>query len=147
MRDSSSSLAGRTALVILIAIIAATLVAVVVPGRSADAQRIRRGEEAPPEPTPAPAPARPAQEGPDLSRQSQADVDKKNVGCLSCHTTTDSLTMHTSTSVKLACVDCHGGKSDVVRTASDAQGAGGYEDAKNKAHVPAKARAIDGNAA
>jgi len=74
------------------------------------AQRIRRAPEtpeAPPAPPPAPEPSTPP--GPDLSRQSQAEVDRKNVGCLSCHTTTDSPTMHASTTVKLGCVDCHGG--------------------------------------
>jgi len=144
MRDSSNSLTARTIVVLVIAILAATLVAVLP---SADAQRIRRGEEAPAEPTPPPAPARPAPEGPDLSRQSQAEVDKKNVGCLSCHTTTDSLTMHTSTSVKVACVDCHGGKGDVVRPASLAQGSKEYLEVQHKAHVMPKAKPIDGNAA
>src|SRR3989442_5180060 len=75
------------------------------------AQRIRRAPEtpeAPPAPPPAPEPSTPP--GPDLSRQSQAEVDRKNVGCRSCHTTTDSPTMHASTTVKLGCVDCHGGR-------------------------------------
>src|SRR3989442_7505319 len=74
------------------------------------AQRIRRAPEtpeAPPAPPPAPEPSTPP--GPDLSRQSQAEGDRKNVGCLSCHTTTDSPTMHASTTGKLGCVDCHGG--------------------------------------
>ena len=39
--------------------------------------------------------------GPDLSRQSQAEVDKKNVGCVSCHTATDSANMHQDPTVKL----------------------------------------------
>src|SRR5262245_1192962 len=54
------------------------------------AQRIRRApteEEKPAEPpTETPAPARPEA---DLSRQTQLDVDKKNAGCVSCHTKTD----------------------------------------------------------
>ena len=33
--------------------------------------------------------------------QSQADVARKNTGCVSCHTTTDSLTMHSSAGVNL----------------------------------------------
>src|SRR5437588_10906064 len=31
--------------------------------------------------------------------QTQAEADLKSVGCMSCHTTTDSLTMHTSPGV------------------------------------------------
>ena len=41
--------------------------------------------------------------------QSQYDVDRKNEGCVSCHISSDSKTMHVSDAVKLACVDCHGG--------------------------------------
>src|SRR5215470_8380908 len=75
------------------------------------AQRIRRApteEEKPAEaPTETPAPARPEAEtatgfGPDLSRQSQLDVDRKNAGCVSCHTKTDAATMHEATTVKAA---------------------------------------------
>jgi len=146
MRHSSRRSAGRTILAVSIAVIA-VLSSLALSDRSADAQRIQRGAPvAEPEPA-APAPARPAAEGPDLSRQSQADVDKKNVGCMSCHTTTDSLTMHTSTSVKLACVDCHGGKSDVVRAADAAPGSAPYEQAKKTAHVQPRVPPIDGNAA
>src|SRR6267143_6143182 len=80
------------------------------------AQRIRRPSETPDvPPVPAPPPEPATSEGPDLSRQSQADVDRKNVGCVSCHTATDAPTMHTATTVKLACVDCHGGRGDVAR--------------------------------
>lgn len=148
MRHSLRRTAGRTILAVAIAVIAALLPSLVLPDRSADAQRIRRAPDAPETPAPPVAPpARPAPEGPDLSRQSQAEVDKKNVGCVSCHTTTDSLTMHTSTSVKLACVDCHGGRGDVVRAASIAQGSPAYEEARNKAHVLARVPPIDGNAA
>src|SRR5678816_3340539 len=50
----------------------------------------------------------PAQE--DLSKQTQADADRKSAGCVTCHTQTDSPTMHTATTVKLGCVDCHGGR-------------------------------------
>lgn len=70
-----------------------------------------------------------------MARQSQADVDKKNVGCVSCHTKTDSATMHVATTVKLACIDCHGGRGDVVRAAGAAPGSPAYEEAKRAAHV------------
>ena len=144
------------------AVVAALLAAVALPGvgltwrglRSADsvsvapardasvllAQRIRRGGEGTEEPTEQPteepaAPAPAAPEGPNLNRQSQAEVDRKNSGCVSCHTKTDSLTMHTSTTVKAACIDCHGGRGDVVRPAGAGPGSRGYDAAKLQAHV------------
>src|ERR1700753_1389956 len=46
-------------------------------------------------------------------KQSQADADRKSAGCMSCHTTTDSVTMHTSPGVTLGCADCHGGNPGV----------------------------------
>ena len=39
-------------------------------------------------------------------------VDQLNATCVVCHLESDNPTMHT-TSVRLACVDCHGGNSDV----------------------------------
>src|SRR5437879_8750444 len=70
---------------------AATLSTLALAGSGELAQRIRRPSETPevpPVPSPAPEPA--TSEGPDLSRQSQADVDRKNVGCVTCHTATRS---------------------------------------------------------
>ena len=43
----------------------------------------------------------------DLSRQSQEQADAKSVGCVRCHV--DAHDPHMSSSVKLGCVDCHGG--------------------------------------
>ena len=108
------------------------------------AQRIRRApteEEKPAEPpTETPTPARPEPEpptgvGPDLSRQTQLDVDKKNAGCVSCHTKTDAATMHEATTVKAACIDCHGGQGDVVKPADATAGSAPYDAAKRQAHV------------
>src|SRR3989454_9841698 len=102
-------------LAVVAVVAAATLSTLALAGSGELAQRIRRPSETPevpPVPSPAPEPA--TSEGSDLSRQSQADVDRKNVGCVSCHTATDAPTMHTATTVKLACVDCHGGARAVV---------------------------------
>src|SRR2546422_9652246 len=115
---------------------AATLSTLALAGSGELAQRIRRPSETPevpPVPSQAPEPA--TSEGPDLSRQSQADVDRKNGGCVSCHTATDAPTMHTATTVKLACVDCHGGRGDVARAAATQPGSTAYDDVKKKAHV------------
>ena len=47
-----------------------------------------------------------------LLLQSQADADRKSAGCLTCHTATDSPTMHATGTVRLGCTDCHGGNSE-----------------------------------
>src|SRR5690242_13982885 len=46
-------------------------------------------------------------------QQTAADAQRKSAGCMSCHTTTDSLNMHTTQGVTLGCADCHGGRADV----------------------------------
>ncbi|MDB6154926.1 MAG: hypothetical protein JWL90_3379 [Chthoniobacteraceae bacterium] len=43
--------------------------------------------------------------------QTQEEADRKSVGCMECHKTTDTHTMHASPSVVLGCTDCHGGDS------------------------------------
>jgi hypothetical protein len=49
-------------------------------------------------------------QGPEApSYDSQQQADAKNPGCLSCHTATDSRSMHATEDVFLSCVDCHGG--------------------------------------
>jgi hypothetical protein len=79
-----------------------------------------------------------------LLRQSQADVDRKNSGCVSCHTSTDEPSMHPTGTVRLACIDCHGGDS----TATLAPGANSktpeYEQIKNRAHVQPHDSALAG---
>ena len=50
-------------------------------------------------------------------KQTGAEAAVKSAGCMSCHTTTDSLTMHTSPGVTLGCADCHGGNAGVFRAA------------------------------
>ena len=71
----------------------------------------------------------------DLSKQSQADADRKSAGCITCHTTTDSPSMHTSTTVKLGCADCHGGQVEVRLPAGVVAGTPRYDEVKNEAHV------------
>src|SRR6185295_6243070 len=46
----------------------------------------------------------------DLKKQSEQDVARKSAGCVSCHTQTDSKTMHES-AVSIGCTDCHGGNA------------------------------------
>ena len=100
------------------------------------AQRIRRGPSE--EETPAPAPAEPEKPEPtksEVAKQGQADADRKSTGCVTCHTKTDSPSMHTATTVKLGCIDCHGGKVEVKAPEGAAAGTPAYEAAKKQAHV------------
>lgn len=78
--------------------------------------------------------------------QSQQEADDKSAGCQSCHTSTDSKTMHLTNTVRLGCTDCHGGDA-TVRVGSDLpQNATEYQEAKKKAH-PAPKVLANGNAA
>ncbi|MCC6468623.1 MAG: hypothetical protein IT563_09895 [Alphaproteobacteria bacterium] len=67
--------------------------------------------------------------------QSQAEADAKTAGCMSCHTQTDSQTMHISEGVILGCADCHGGDPKVRAPAGAKKGDPAYFEAQNKAHV------------
>jgi hypothetical protein len=102
------------------------------------AQRIRRGpsEEAqPPEPATPAEPAKPEPEKSEMAKQNQADADRKSAGCMTCHTKTDSQSMHTATTVKLGCTDCHGGRVDVRAPDGATPGTPAYDAAKKQAHV------------
>jgi len=68
-------------------------------------------------------------------KQTVAEATAKSAGCMSCHTTTDSLTMHTSPGVTLGCADCHGGNPAVVRSAVALPGSSEYRRALDGAHV------------
>lgn len=70
-----------------------------------------------------------------LSKQTQAEADRKSAGCITCHTKTDSPTMHTATTVKLGCVDCHGGQVEAGLPEGTAKGSPAYEEIKKRAHV------------
>lgn len=69
----------------------------------------------------------PASQSPEL-------VAKKNEGCVSCHTESDSKNMHNNPAIQLACVDCHGGDSSIVRS-SESPGDEGYARLRDQAHV------------
>jgi len=65
--------------------------------------------------------------------QSQAEADRKSVGCLSCHAGIEP--MHSSAQVVLGCTDCHGGKAEFFAPKGSKKGDPGYELAKESAHV------------
>lgn len=73
--------------------------------------------------------------------QTAAEVEDKSAGCVSCHTNSDTKTMHRNPAVKLGCTDCHGGDSSVFNpdsghgSISHAKEGTPYADARNEAHV------------
>src|SRR5262249_48797912 len=72
---------------------------------------------------------------PDLAGQSQAEADAKRSGCVSCHSSTDSASMHVSATLRLGCTDCHGGKADIALPPGAALSSTEYQVTKSKAHV------------
>jgi hypothetical protein len=71
-------------------------------------------------------------------RQSQDDVDAKSAGCQSCHTATDSVSMHESPAVRIGCTDCHGGDATVSLAAGISPQSPEYQGAKQRAHPKPK---------
>jgi hypothetical protein len=68
-------------------------------------------------------------------QQSQAEIDQKSAGCMSCHVGIEFPSMHASPAVTLGCVDCHGGNSAPMVTAGMSPGSAEYEAIKKQAHV------------
>jgi hypothetical protein len=79
-----------------------------------------------------------------LLTQSQAEVDRKNSGCVSCHTATDQPSMHPTGTVRLACTDCHGGDSTASLPAGTGSKTPEYERIKSRAHVQPNDPALAG---
>jgi hypothetical protein len=79
--------------------------------------------------------------------QAPEAVKLKSAGCISCHGETDSFSMHTTGTVQLACVDCHGGKGDVQKPAGSEKGSAPYQQAKEQAHPHTKSSLFAKNSA
>jgi hypothetical protein len=75
--------------------------------------------------------------------QSQADADRKSAGCMSCHTSTDKPTMHSSDAMRLGCTDCHGGNADVRVATGTLPTSSDYAAAKTNAHPQPRLLAPD----
>ena len=67
--------------------------------------------------------------------QSPEQAIEKSSGCVSCHTDTDAMTMHTSPAVVLGCTDCHGGNAAVSVAPATGAGTDAYFQARDRAHV------------
>jgi hypothetical protein len=76
-----------------------------------------------------------AQSPPAPKRETAAEMQLKSAGCMSCHTTTDSVTMHAAPGVILGCADCHGGNPAVTVPPGAAPGSAEYRRALDDAHV------------
>src|SRR5579859_863269 len=68
----------------------------------------------------------------EVQGQSQEEAARRSAGCVSCHGFTEAPSMHTTGTVQLACIDCHGGQGDVMRPAGSDMRA--YERAKHQSH-------------
>jgi len=68
-------------------------------------------------------------------QQTKAQADAKSEGCLSCHSKTDTPTMHFNTGVTLGCADCHGGNASAFRPEKVTKGSPEYSAVLDKAHV------------
>src|SRR5215831_12470988 len=72
-------------------------------------------------------------------RQSVAEAEAKSAGCITCHTATDSHTMHQNPGVVLGCADCHGGDARATLPAGLSHDRGredaAYRDVLGRAHV------------
>src|SRR5271157_3089570 len=69
-----------------------------------------------------------------LLMQTPEEANRKSAGCRSCHTKTDSETMHNSPSLRLGCADCHGGNVEVRVPEGLSPQSAEYITAKNQAH-------------
>ena len=68
-------------------------------------------------------------------QQTEAAMERKSAGCVSCHSETDEKTMHANPGVNLGCVDCHGGDQTVTRPNGMQRDTAGFEEAMRAAHV------------
>jgi|CZKS01.1.fsa_nt_gi hypothetical protein len=66
--------------------------------------------------------------------QSQEEADRKSTGCVACHGQTDSPSMHPTGTVRLGCIDCHGGDPGIQPPSGTKSGDAQYEQAKKQAH-------------
>ncbi|MBV9609378.1 MAG: hypothetical protein JO187_07455, partial [Acidobacteria bacterium] len=84
--------------------------------------------------------------GQPLILQDEQDVAQKSAGCQSCHTHSDSASMHATGTVRLGCTDCHGGDAGVQVAAGTAMNSPEYQSAKQKAHPQPKYAKADDSA-
>src|SRR5258708_11779176 len=67
--------------------------------------------------------------------QSREEADPTSSGCISCHPSTDSPTMHPTKTVHIGCTDCHGGNSSDSVASGAAPNSPEYNSTKGRATV------------
>ncbi len=67
--------------------------------------------------------------------QTPDQAEAKSLGCKSCHTASDTLTMHKTPAVVLGCADCHGGDPKVSAPAGLVRTDPAYAALRDRAHV------------
>lgn len=72
----------------------------------------------------------------DIGKQSKEDVDKKSLGCNSCHQGVEK--MHVDEKIKLGCTDCHGGNAGFSIEKGMEPKSKKYLATKKKSHVQPK---------
>src|SRR5262245_10588889 len=70
-----------------------------------------------------------------LQQETEETVAANSAGCVTCHTATDSPTMHETGTVLLGCTDCHGGQVRELRPVDALPGDAAYEETRRRAHV------------
>ena len=65
--------------------------------------------------------------------ESPEEARSQSAGCTSCHTATDSASMHAEATVVIGCADCHGGDPNVM--VSGSPGSEAYKQAERRAHI------------
>ena len=68
-------------------------------------------------------------------QQTEADVLRKSTGCVTCHVNNDQPSMHANPAVKIGCVDCHGGDSEIALEQELDRDSAEYVSLMNKAHI------------
>ncbi len=68
-------------------------------------------------------------------KQTAEDARRKSVGCVSCHTPTDNVTMHANPAVVLGCTDCHGGDATAMKPPGSKANDPAYVAARDAGHV------------
>ncbi|MDZ7825007.1 MAG: hypothetical protein U5R48_01970 [Gammaproteobacteria bacterium] len=69
------------------------------------------------------------------ANQHPSAAEEKSAGCMSCHTDTDSKTMHANPGVVLGCTDCHGGDASVFASGDEEKWSDAYYAVFERAHV------------
>ena len=72
----------------------------------------------------------------DIGKQSKEEVEKKSLGCNSCHQGIEK--MHADEKIKLGCTDCHGGNSEFIAEKDLDPKSEKYLGIQNKSHIHPK---------